>query len=121
MVPVGWWGKVKTATQLAALFLLLLSGAGAPAAARSAADTALQRTGVGLLYVMLFQMVTDVMQWIKLTGFFTLGLGVAFTALMPGSTTGDNHPFARALWLLVGDFDPQNLANAAWAFATAVQ
>ena len=63
--------------------------------------------GVGLLYVMLFQMVTDVMQWIKLTGFFTLGLGVAFTALMPGSTTGDNHPFARALWLLVGDFDPE--------------
>ena len=66
MVPVGWWGKVKTATQLAALFLLLLSGAGAPAAARSAADTALQRTGVGLLYVATALTATSAVPYVRM-------------------------------------------------------
>ena len=48
LVAVGWWGKVKTATQMLALFLLLLSGAPAPAA--SIAEPALQKAGIGLLY-----------------------------------------------------------------------
>ena len=48
LVPVGWWGKVKTATQLLSLTLMLLSGA--PVPARPGTDMALQRVGLVLLY-----------------------------------------------------------------------
>jgi len=65
-VPVGQWGKVKTATQLVALFLLLLSGAGGPGGRplhmvgsltllgrtfTAATDTLLRRAGLNLLYL----------------------------------------------------------------------
>ena len=48
MVPVGWWGKVKTAAQMVALQLLLLA---APEAATSTSAAVLLQLGLGLLYV----------------------------------------------------------------------
>ena len=48
LVPVGWWGKVKTATQLLSLTLMLLSGA--PLPAQPGRDMTLQRAGLALLY-----------------------------------------------------------------------
>ena len=47
-VAVGWWGKVKTATQMVALQLLLLA---APKASTSASAYVLLRVGLALLYV----------------------------------------------------------------------
>tara|TARA_B110001452_G_scaffold214663_1_gene185624 strand:- start:646 stop:1455 length:810 start_codon:yes stop_codon:yes gene_type:complete len=60
---------------------------------------------VGLLYVMFFAMWSDVTQWLILALFGTIGFGVAFTVLTPGEVTGDDRPFLRPFWVLVGDFD----------------
>ena len=60
---------------------------------------------VGLLYVMLTKMFGDVAQWLMLSLFGTFGVSVALTVLMPGDMTGEDRPFMRPIWVLVGDFD----------------
>lgn len=64
LVPVGWWGKVKTATQLVSLTLLLLSGAPARPV-QPGLDTALQRAGLALLYAAAALTVTSAVPYVR--------------------------------------------------------
>ena len=52
-------------------------------------------------------MFRDVFDWIKLVAFISVGFGIAFTVLMPGTTYGmlTARPFFLPWWGLLGDFD----------------
>ena len=59
----------------------------------------------GVLWIMIGRMVYDVIYWLGVVVFISIGFGVAYTILMPGQTYEYNRPFFRPFWGLLGDFD----------------
>ncbi|KAL1503694.1 hypothetical protein AB1Y20_012167 [Prymnesium parvum] len=64
---------------------------------------------IGVLYIALLQMTTDIKNWFIINIFIILGFGIAFTVLMPGLAGMSDFEFGKpvymALLALLGDFN----------------
>jgi len=58
---------------------------------------------------MIIRMAWDVVNWLLVVFFISLGVGVAYTILMPGQTFEYDRPFFRPFWGLLGDFDTDSI------------
>ena len=63
----------------------------------------------GVLWLMIIRMAWDVVNWLLVVFFISLGFGVAYTILMPGQTFEYDRPFFRPFWGLLGDFDTESI------------
>ena len=71
---------------------------------------------IGVLYIAIVAMMTDVGNWFVINIFVILGFGVAFTVLMPAEAAMSSHeldkPMYMALRALLGDFDLDAVQDA---------
>ena len=80
-VAVGWWGKVKTATQMIALQLLLFA---APAVATSTSALVLLDCGLALLYV------ATLLTWTSAWGYFAAAAPLLMKASSSASPASED-------------------------------
>lgn len=63
----------------------------------------------GVLWLIMLRMIYDIANWLWVVVFISVGVGVAYTILMPGQTFGYDRPFWRPFWGLLGEFDVESI------------